>query len=362
MSRYRAVRPWALGLALLGLAGTGPVWAWGHAGHQLVGSLADELLAGTPAAKQVATLLGPTLRTLKTAAPWPDCVRDVNFRLPDSYVYQPDTAFHSPACLPFEGSAERKRMESYARRNWHQCPAVNGHSAQGACQASYHFTDVAVQHARYSRQFVGTSQHDIVAILRVAVAVLRSGQPATGLPDIRDRKEALMLITHLVGDLHQPLHVGAVYLRDDGSPVDPDATPPPATPVFETQGGNKLEIGTESLHGAWDTIPSALKLSSLATGPGIQRRQALLAEARQLPASAGAVEDWPEQWATETLLASQAAFPGLRFSRKGAIKPDHWVVQFQDMSAYERARESLQRQQLIKAGAHLAALLRSALP
>lgn len=363
MSRSRKSWCWSLGLALLCAASPLPAWAWGHAGHQLIGSLADEMLVGTPAAKKVAAVLGPALQNLKTAAPWPDCVRDVVFRLPDSFTYVPaKPPFHSQACVPFEGQPERKRMEDYAQRNWHNCPDVNGHKATGACHRSYHFTDVAMQHSSYSRQFIGTSNQDIVATLQAAVAVLRSGKPATGLPNLRDRKEALLLIAHLVGDLHQPLHVGAIYLRDDGTPADPDATPPPPSPVLETRGGNSLEIGGSNLHEAWDTIPSALKLGSLATGPGLKRRQALLVEARALPATAGAADSWPERWATDTVRASQAAFPGLRFTRKGATEPDHWVVQFQDATGYDRDRQALQRRQLTQAAAHLAALLRSVWP
>lgn len=363
MSRLRKCWCWMLGLALLGAASPWPAWAWGHAGHQLIGSLADEMLAGTPTAKRVAAALGPDVKNLKTAATWPDCVRDVVFTLPDSFNYVPaKPPFRSPACLPFEGQPERKRMEDFARRNWHNCPDVNGHKAAGACHRSFHFTDVAVQHDHYARQFTGTSDHDIVGILQAALAVLRSGKPATGLPNLRDRKEALLLIAHLVGDLHQPLHVGAIYLLDDGTPANPDAAPPPPGAVLDTRGGNSLEIGADDLHEAWDTIPSALKLGSLTTGPGIKRRQALLAEARALPATAGAADGWPERWASDTVKASQAAFPGLRFSRKGASRPDHWVVQFQDATGYDKDREALQRRQLTKAAAHLAALLRSALP
>ena len=364
MSRLR--KSWCcwLGLGLLGAASPWAAWAWGHAGHQLIGSLADEMLVGTTAAKQVSAVLGPAVQNLKTAAPWPDCVRDVVFKLPASFIYVPaKPPFHSPACVPFEGPTERKRMQDYAQRNWHNCPDVNGHKAAGACHRSYHFTDVAVQHDHYSRQFTGTSDHDIVAILQAAVGVLRSGKPATGLPSLRDRKDALLLLAHLVGDLHQPLHVGAIYLQDDGTPADPDATPPPPpNQVLETRGGNSLEIGTANLHEAWDSVPSALKLGSLTTGPGIQRRKALLAEARALPATAGAADSWPERWASDTVKASQAAFPGLRFTRKGASRADHWVVQFQDANGYEQAREALQRRQLTQAAAHLAALLRSVWP
>ncbi|WP_409362753.1 S1/P1 nuclease [Bradyrhizobium sp. CIR18] len=33
---------------------------------------------------------------------------------------------------------------------------------------------------------------------------------------MKDKKEALFVLSHLVGDLHQPLHVGAVYLDSAG--------------------------------------------------------------------------------------------------------------------------------------------------
>ena len=60
--------------------------------------------------------------------------------------------------------------------------------------------------------------------------------------------------------------------------------------------------------------------------------------------------------------AARLAFPGLRFTRKGATQPNHWVVQFQDATGYDKAREALQRQQLTRAAAHLAALLRNVFP
>ena len=36
-----------------------PASAWEHDGHQLVGSIADQLLVGHPAKKQVESILGP---------------------------------------------------------------------------------------------------------------------------------------------------------------------------------------------------------------------------------------------------------------------------------------------------------------
>lgn len=352
-----------LGLGLLWALSPLSAWAWGHAGHHLIGSLADELLVGTPAAKQVAQVLGPAVKNLRTAGPWLDCVRDVGFKSPDSYQYRPaKPPFNSKACVPFEGPAEKKRMEGYARLNWHNCPVVDGHKVAGACHRSYHFTNVAVQHDHYARQFFGTREHDVVAAVQVATAVLRTGKPSTGLPVLRDRKDALLLIVHLVGDLHQPLHVGAIYLHDDGTPANPDAPSPAGQPVLDTRGGNQLEVGSDDLHHVWDTIPPSIHLNQLGSGPGLLRRKALMAEVRAVPAPTVPASQWPVQWATDTLRAAPAAFDGLRFTRQGALDPENWVVLFQDASGYDKAREGVQRQQITRAAAHLAALLRNVWP
>ena len=374
-------RHWAaLWLALASPFWLSPAWGWGHAGHQVIGSLADELLVGTPAAKKVAALLGPGVNNLQTAAVWLDCTRDVEFRLPDSYLYKANPKFPTKACAPFLVGGELNRMQDFARRNWHNCPAGGASPASPAsvasppdaagsgglaCHRSYHFTDVAVQRAEYSRQHVGTNSHDIVATLQAAIAVLRNGPPAVAPFKIKDRKEALLLIAHLVGDLHQPLHVGAVYLHDDGSVVDPDAGSPPVPDVHDTRGGNSLEIGDSDLHAAWDTIPSSITLTGLASGPGQKRRQALLAAARAVPATPGApamLGSWPEAWASDTVVAAPAAFAGLGFSRSGAIDPRHWAVQFSDRAGYDAAREALQRRQVSVAAARLAQLLRAVWP
>jgi hypothetical protein len=333
------------------------VWSWGHPGHQLVGSLADELIAGKPAAKQVLAILGAGLKDLKTAAPWPDCVRDVERHANGQFLYNAHSKYHSPACVPFEGPKERPRMESYAKRNWSNCP--DSGSSASACHREFHFADVAVQHDAYLPTLHGTGSTDIVHAIEAAVEVLKNGPPAKAPFDIADKKEALLLLAHLLGDLHQPLHVGSLYLDDQGNEVDPDAPGAHFSPSLETRGGNSLEIGDSNLHAIWDDIPNAITLTGLATGPGKKRRQVLMAQARAVLATPGAATDWPALWASETIKASHDAFPGLRFTRKGAIKASDWSVQFNDQAAYNAAREQLQQQQLVRASAHLAALLQA---
>ena len=360
-----AVRLVLLSTVLVAVQGS--AWAWGHPGHQLIGSLADELLVGSNAAKSVAKILGPAVRNLKTAAPWPDCARSVERTAAGAFIYNDHTKFHSPVCVPFEGKLgektfpERRRMEDYVKRNWSNCPAEGTHTPK-ECHEDYHFTDVAIQRDDYSRDHAGTAEHDIVAALGAALKVLRGETPD---PDfsIKDKKEALLLIAHLVGDLHQPLHVGSVYLSDSGALVDPDASKDPIDPTTLTRGGNKLEIGGDSnLHSDWDSVPSNITLGGLSTGPGQKRRQVLMAAARAVPATPGPVATWPVAWASDTVKISHQAFPGLRFSRKGALNHGNWAVQFNDLAGYEAAKDRLQTLQLEKAAARLAALLRAVFP
>jgi len=76
------------------------------------------------------------------------------------------------------------------------------------------------QRGHFDRNFQGTNDHDIVAAINAATAVLLE-RPSPPPFKIADKREALFLLAHLVGDLHQPLHVGAVYLDKDGNLVDP---------------------------------------------------------------------------------------------------------------------------------------------
>ena len=87
--------------------------------------------------------------------------------------------------------------------------------------------------------------HDIVSAINTAIAVLKD-QPSPAPFSINDKKEALFLLAHFLGDLHQPLHVGAVYLDASGNLVNPDG-PGGLDPATETAGGNRLPEFRQSL-------------------------------------------------------------------------------------------------------------------
>jgi hypothetical protein len=318
------------------LLGASPACAWSADGHQMVGAVADDLL--NPRARaQVRTILG---YDLKTAAVWADCVRAVKPADGGGFAYPPGAG--RPECRPFEGTAERRRMEDYVKRNWSNCV----YAPDRGCHEAFHFADVPVQRDRYDRSYAGTSDHDIVSTLLAAQAVLK-GRPAPAPFSIKDRKEAILLIAHMVGDLHQPLHVGAVYLAADGRLVDPGGAGH-EDHATETRGGNSLADGGSNLHSEWDR-------EDLGTAPDT----VMLHDARAVPKTAGPATSWPAAWATETLGASHLAYGGLRF---GAKSHGRWPALNAGAPSYTATRDALQRAQLIRGGAHLAEMLNAVWP
>jgi hypothetical protein len=330
-----------LAATVAALAGA-PAWAWGPNGHQTVGAIADALLAGTPAGHKVRTILGG--QSLQTAALWADCAKGVTEKAPSHFV----VSARFPECAPFESTAGQRAMTAYVKRNLSAChPAAT----QEACHRQYHYADVAVQRDSYARGEAGTSDHDIVAAIDAAIAVLQ-GHGSPDPIDIGSKKEALRLLAHFVGDIHQPLHVGAVYLDTTGHEVDPDVSGLIAD--SETQGGNLIRDGSAKLHGQWDSIPPALTVAQF-KDPGATL-------ARAVPVTSGAVKHWAAAWASETVVASHTAFQGLTFGAEAKPGTSRRTWPVSEPTGYGPARTALQSQQLVKAGARLAQLLQAIWP
>ena len=244
-------------------------------------------------------------------------------------------------------------MVDYAARNWSNCLYLpdGPDKPPGACHYTYHFEDVAIQRDHFDRSFQGTSDHDLLAAITAAIAVLR-GQPAPPPFSIKDKKEALLMLTHFMGDLHQPLHVGAVYLDAEGRLVDPDIAHA-INPDTETVGGNAIQDQNVNLHGEWDDIPTDI---------GDAATRELLTEARSVPASQGPIESWPANWATDTIQIAHQAFDGLSFQRSQPPPRVEWTVSFDDHTAYLWLADLIKRKQLAKGGARLAEILNAIWP
>jgi hypothetical protein len=317
-------------------------FGWGHEGHEVIGSIADQKLSAH-ARQQVSQILGFELRI---AAPWADCVRSVVRNEDGSFKYSPDPKHpeYTVACTSFQTPAEIARMEDYVSRNWSNCSYEAGHG----CDEAYHFADVAVQHARYDRSYVGTSEHDIVGAIQAAIMILKN-MPAPPPFSINDKKEALFLLAHFIGDIHQPLHVGSVYLDSKGKLINPDLGAPD-DPTTHTAGGNLISDQGTNFHTEWDQIPPALGRSADAV---------TVRAADAVPNTTGPLETWPVVWATDTIVTSHSAFAGAAFAGVGASR---WVVTFADRQQYVNDQDKIKQAQIAKAGARLAQLLNAIWP
>jgi len=330
----------ALSAALFATAAS----AWGPDGHHTVGAIADRLIAGTHAQARVRALLGGL--ALEQAAVWADCAkgvdpaRDFTYGSPGKY----------PECAVFETPEGEAAMIDFVRRNDSNCARAPD---SPPCHAQYHFTDEAIQRSRYRLGDAGTRRSDVVAAIAATIRVLEGAQAPAPF-DIKDQREALLLLAHYVGDIAQPLHVGVLYLDDRGEPVDPQRERLDA--VMDTQGGNR--VGTiraatnhrsESLHATWDDLPESLNASHL--DPDWLRL------ARQVPRTEGRLKEWSTHWADDTLAQARIAWAGLDFRPQDA---GQWTTTL--TGRYDDAMAPVKKRQLTLAGARLAQVLMTLWP
>lgn len=317
-----------------------------HWGHQAVGAIADKLLQGTKAGDQVNAILAGM--SLQTAAVWADCVKGTTTKDGQSFVYENDDSM-LPECSAFGSAAWKARNESYVSRNWKQCGTARGHEY---CHSQYHYADVSTRRDHYDPRYVGANDHDVVHAINAAVAVLR-GDPAPAPFSIADRQEALMLLAHYLGDIHQPLHVAAVYLDSEGRVLDPDLAGYQVEQ--DTGGGNLVFDGSTRFHFEWDAVPAELAV-------GGAKADEMLAMAKAVTPPPGDIMSWSTQWASETIAVGKPAFDRLVFSRNPySSRPPEWTVWGMD-DLYRSDAAALKEVELAKAGGRLARLLMAIWP
>lgn len=315
--------------------------AWGPDGHQSVGAIADALLRGSKAADNVRNVLEQG--SLEFVSVWADCVKGIAPEKDFSYT----VTGRYPECAPFETATGIAAMGAYVRRNHDACkPAADEES----CHKQYHYADVALQHDRYALGYTGTSDHDIVHAIHAAVSVLK-GQAQPKPFHFGDQREALSILAHLVADVHQPLHVGAVFLDSDGRLVNPDEAS--YDKGSNTVGGNALQGPCGNLHALWDDVPGPFKRG--------RQNELLIAKARSVPLTSGAAGKWPERWADAAIADAKRLFAGVQFG-KSTPNPrgNSWSIALP--LEYEKTMAAMKEDALIRAGAHLAQLLKTIWP
>jgi len=232
---------------------------WGDEGHRAIGAMADQLLAGTAAAQHVHDLLGE--ETLSTASVWADAVK--------------------------------------GRTN--QTEEMLQFKAANPNHAVSHYTDIPFEEGRYRDDSIGATNVDVVHAIPACLLILQGKPEAQTLFKDVSPRVALRLLAHFIGDIHQPLHVGAGYL-DKTKFVDPNGY---AGHYGDDQGGNRLLFGgTNKLHFYWDitVVQADMKLAHAETPQ--QYADHLLAKPAPDWKTSGPLLNRDRVWADESLALS----------------------------------------------------------
>jgi hypothetical protein len=292
--------------------------AFGDSGHRVIGRLAEIHLRDSRALQEVRRILRPD-ETLADASVWPDTIKNPLYE-------DEDTA--------------RFRLNH------------PGHD-------TYHYANLPFQASAYALDIPGARPTDIVQIARESIRVLQ------GRSRMFTEREALRMLAHLAGDVHQPLHAGNAFISASRPLrfVDPEG----GTGWRPTLGGNALLYGPENrfnLHSYWDSHAVNLSMRGedvLSYATRLLREQPARDEWR----NTGVPEDWPVQWATEVLAPAKEAHEGIRLAEylgpDAAKRTAHrWAIE--RPADYDDRARRIVPVQLAKAAHRLAATLKAIWP
>ena len=347
--------------------------AYGPQGHRLVGAIADHRLKGKPAAAKIDSLLDGL--TLAQAALLPDEIK--------SWDKNPTAKLKYLPAHPV--------IAAQLRAFWEANP--NEPNAQHRpSHRTFHYTDVPIAgNSKYADGMVGRFPSDIVHMLSFCVRVLQGEESEINAYRIT-KPVAVILLAHFLGDIHQPLHVGAEFFDKHGKPVNPDAGGEDAA---ADQGGNTLHLVlaphlrgwprhyngevADSLHLFWDQTAAVAAIDAW--------KEKLVAEQPELGAvsnkkmaellAAREPEHWkldptlePSQWAealaNEMLPIARQAHERLTYEhiqvQNSHGEPLASGTAKADGNSYPAFAANVAENELHKAGWRLAALLEQIVP
>jgi hypothetical protein len=297
------------------------LFGWGAEGHRAIGILAQELISSETQVKVQQLLDESGDRDLAGASTWADEVRE------NAHLDKP----------------RPKDAEAFNR--------------QFPNNASWHFVDLPLGTTSLAEaeRFI-PGKNDVIHAIERCITVLEGREVV---PEELSRPQALRLLVHFVGDIHQPLHCGTGFYRlSDTEPPVLVTNPEEAFGLPNDRGGNDLFYGPkEQLHALWDVglveeIADTFDFRSL---EALLRQEYLL---RSWPATPGDYHLWAETWALESVKVANSAYAGIRFNSvetMGGTNP-LWIS-ITLPPDYEEKNTALAAQQLTKAAVRLAQLL-----
>ena len=273
---------------------------WSGPRHTLIGRIADQLLPPNTR-NAVRTLLGGT-GTLQSVADWADRLKS-----------NPPSDNETKAFLA--------NLDNHSHGQWH---FVN------LPFAATHYDPATLA------EFVPANGAHVVAKLLDSAHALVTPTPQLS------RVNALRWLTHLVGDMHQPNHLGCAYVDESQEPPRLVGDPASAHGLKHDRGGNLLLMpGGGTLHGFWDDKLGSSMIDDVE------------AEAKAAgPVDVSDVTAAVTSWVDETLRVASDAYTSVRIvAREG----EKFRIAVDD--DYESRNEAHVPRQMGRAAARLAALV-----
>ncbi len=334
-----------LSLMLAGLTLLAPVtsaYAWGDDGHQTVGKIAS-LRIKRHTAQKISEILKPG-ETLANVASWADNVKERMGKTdpdPDTNAFLQDMAHNEK------------------NREWH-------------------YDDLPLDCKSYQGCTAFTPDNDIVHMLNIAIRTLQD-HPDPNHP--LSKRQALKLVVHFLGDMHQPLHIGCGFIDVNGPNgsilIARDPVEVKLKNLPSDNGGNQLIIDGDrkKLHGFWDfdLVTSLMQATNKPTPEALGQFLKNVVPPQPNWNPRGPISTWAVQWANDSLRQSrERTYKSVSITRQRTItvmtrngqpvirdgKPVTEVVYDVTLPAnYEAVNREVVRRQLAKAGFRLARLL-----
>lgn len=308
--------------------------------HNLISGTAERLLQSEKAKAKVRELLDPLMQTMADVGGWADEIKD---------AHPPDDE------LTKEFLADDRNKN---HRSWH-------------------FVDLPLKATGYDRDKYAffTNDTDVVQIGREAILVLK------GESDRFEELNAFRLISHLVGDIHQPIHVACGFIDKSGgiAKIITDADFIEQHNLKSDRGGNALILpinNSTNLHSYWDSTlgGNVTDLQPLNDGQSDEagvRSKAIeklfnlildepLPDPSETPladepAIAGKPpEDWVIVWASDSVKQAQKAYQSIEITGNSG---NNFKVKWEGKQNYDNRCGPIVVDQMKKSARNLAILL-----
>ena len=320
MKEFRSI---ALGLMLCSMSFS-QAFAWAKEGHAVVAALAASVLSPTSRAKVQELLREGGNEDLISVASWPDEVL---------------IAAHDEG--PLRGNQEAIEFNQKFPKS-----------------GMWHFVNLPLGASSYDQVRAFTNPDDVIHLISRCIDVLESPRPGDG--DFT-KVQALRLLVHFVGDIHQPLHCGTGFYSFSQSDIPQlISDPQQALGKANDRGGNLLFYSSNNLlqvHALWDRIlvqevDNSIDYRVLAD---FLKKNYL---SKEIPPTQDDYHKWAEIWAIESVHIAALAYQGITFGRP-EFDSNNQLVRI-DVSLppnYEKENQPRAALQLARAGVRLAQLL-----